>query len=360
VLKVANPKWVEGIIARVKSNSANSHGHIFEIVGGAMIRRMNDTYQPTAGNTPGIDGTLTSVDGFAIRLSLKNHRMSAHESSFREECKVTRSVTLDALKPNVAAHQVLIDLRTPLLPNEWRQLRDVAANIRDIPQDGLRCIAVPDKAIMQYSRMSPDESEQAFAPGYQSDTFLAISPYHNNEQKAFCDKIYGAIANLRKHAPTDDRSLNAILMRVHQTATINDLANYASTIVADQAIVDAIVLCQSSVIRHGEATMIAICARPVESPRWAAARQTLKICSAYGVPSQEPSYFALKTASGSPLRVSEAYVFQAGDHYCQARASGDTLSGHARSPAEGIHQHIVFGGMVISGNYPREEELVIL
>jgi hypothetical protein len=364
VLKVDTPEWVEEKITCVKSNSANSHGHLFEVVGGAMIRRVNDTYRPTAGNTPGIDGMLTSVDGFAIRLSLKHHFMSAHEASFRSECQTTRGVILNALKANVLAHQVLIDFRAPLLPNEWHRLRDAAANIRDIPEDGLRCVAVPDKAFMVYSRMRP-ETEKTFAHEYKSDTFLAICPYHVNEQKGFCDKIYGAIANLRKHARVGDRQLNAIFMRVHQTATINDLANYASETLADQNIVDAIFLFQWSVTRRGEATVIAGCVRPVESPRWAAAGQTLKICSVYGLPSQEPSYVELRyERDAPPLRVSDSYVFQAGDHYYNSKAIGDAVSGQARSPADGIHQHVVMdvagGRILISGKYAREEELVIL
>jgi hypothetical protein len=65
-----------------------------------------------------------------------------------------------------------------------------------------------------------------------------------------------------------------------------------------------------------------------------------------------------------PLRVSDSYVFQAGDHYCNAKANGGTLSGEARSPAEGIQERLVMGvaggRMLVSGNYPREEELVIL
>jgi hypothetical protein len=363
VLKADTPKWVEEKITCIKSSSGNSHGHLFEIIGGAMIRRMHDTYRPTSGHTPGIDGALGSVGGFVIQLSLKHHSMSAHESSFREGCQATRSVILKALRSNVLAHQVFIDFRAPLLPNEWRRLQDVAANIRDIPENGLTCIAIPDKAIMVYSRMGP-ETGKTFARGYQSDTFLGVCRYHVNEQKGFCDKIYGAIANLRKHAPAGDRHLNAILMRIHQTATVNDLAKYASEILADQNIVDAVVLFQSSVTRRGEATVITSCARPVASQRWVAAAQKLELCSVYGLASPEPSFVEIRSTNGARMRVNDSYMFQAGDHYYTAKANGDTLSGDARSPADGIHQHLVIGvggnGILLSGNYAREEELVVL
>jgi hypothetical protein len=363
VLKADNPEWVEEKIRCVKSNSANSHGHLFEVIGGAMIRRMHDTYRPTVGNTPGVDGVLTSSDGFTIRLSLKHHFMSDHESSFRAECRTTRDVILKALKANVLAHQVLIELREPLLRSEWDQLRKVAAHIRDIPENKLICEPVPNKVSMVHSRMTPETGE-TFALGRQSDTFLAICRYHTNEQKRFCDKIYEAIANLRKHSPAGDRQLNVVFMRVHQTAEINDLANHASETLADQNVVDAIVLFQWSVTRRGGGSVIAGYVRLVESPRWASAGQTLGIRSDYGLPSKAPSHLELRFTNGAPLRVAGAYVFQAGDHYQNSKSIGDTVSGEARSPADGIHQHVVLnvagGRILVSGNYPREEELVIL
>lgn len=138
-----------------------------------MIRRMHDTYRPTVGNTPGVDGVLTSSDGFTIRLSLKHHYMSDHESSFRTECQAIRAVILKALKANVLAHQVLIDVREPLLRSEWDQLRKAAAHIRDIPKNKLICEPVPNKVRMVHSRMTPKTGE-TFAPEYQSDTFLTI------------------------------------------------------------------------------------------------------------------------------------------------------------------------------------------
>jgi hypothetical protein len=359
VLKVDSSKWLEKKIASIKSYSANSHGHVFEVVGGAMIRRMNDTYRPTTDKTPGVDGVLTTPDDFTINLSLKQHPMSDHESSFQAECQATRSVILKALKANVLAHQVLIEFRESLLRNEWTQLREFAANIRDIPENKLIHTPVSNKVTMVYSRMMP-ETGKTFAPEYQSDTFMAICPYHVNEQKGFCDKIYGAIANLRKHASAGDRKLNAIFVRVHQSATMNNLVNYASEILADQNIVDAIVLFQWSVTRRGGDSVITGCVRYAESPRWAAAGQTLKICSPYGRASQEPSHVELTSTNGTQLRVSDSYVFQAGDHYFNAKVNGGTLSGEARSPAPGIRAHLVIGGIVISGNFPHEEELAIL
>lgn len=359
VFQSNTPEWVEEKIISIKSNSSTSHGHLFEIIGGAMVRRMHDTYRPTAKGTPGIDGTLTSAEGFVIRLSLKHHAMSAHELSFRQECQTTRKLILKALSSKVVAHQVLVEFRSPLLPKEWRQLQDAAANIRDIPADGLTCMPVLEKVIISYSHMRP-EQRKSFASGYQSDTFIGICPYHVNEQKAFCDKIYGAIANLRKHAPARDRHLNVILMRVHQTAEINDLAKYASEILADQNIVDAAMLFQSSVTRSGESTVIASCVRMAGTQRWVGAAQPLKLCSAYGLVSAEPSVLELRSTSTAPARVSDSYVFQAGDHYYAAKANGNTLSGEARSPADGVLEHLVMGGMLISGKYPREEELVVL
>jgi hypothetical protein len=364
VLSAAAPDWVEKKIKLIRKDSGTSHGHLFEIIGGALIRRMNDTYQPTVGNTPGVDGVLTSADGFAIRISLKNHPMSSHETAFRDECKKTRPVILRALKAKVMAHQILIALNEPLLPNEWAKLREFAATIRDIPaNEVLSFIVIPDKARITYSRMNPT-AESAFATEYQSDTFLAICTHHANEQKNFSDKIYGAVANLRKHAPPGDRALNAIVMRVHQTATIDDLVEYAATILADQEVVDAIVLYQVSATRRGDPTVITYYARPVESPRWVAANQKLQMCLTFGVQSKEASFDQIQMANGDSIRLKNSYMFQAGDHYCVAKNVGDEVVGHTQSPANGIHLHSVFNsggdGMVISGNFPREEEIVIL
>jgi hypothetical protein len=50
-LNVAAPEWVEKKIKLIKKDSGTSHGHLFELIGGALIRRTNDTYQPTVGNT---------------------------------------------------------------------------------------------------------------------------------------------------------------------------------------------------------------------------------------------------------------------------------------------------------------------
>jgi hypothetical protein len=196
--------------------------------------------------------------------------------------------------------------------------------------------------------------------------FLAISAYHRNEQKNFCDKVYSAASNMRKHAPRNAKSLNSIFIRLHHTASLSEIEKYAAALLNDdlESVVDGIMLYQPSVVRQEERSIVSHHFRFISTARWAELGRRFQINVVFGGMSTEPSRVQIMIAGQSPLVLDGKYFFQAGDHYYLAKADGDSWSGNAAAIAPGVLSHTVFNeplpGMVISGLFPQDEELAIL
>lgn len=367
LVKAIDPVWMTDRIKDIKTSNATSHGHLFEVLGIAMLARTGMQVRPTRGNLPGVDALVSFADGFEVRLSMKNHDISDHERFFRERSLKTRMAVQESLQRKSSSAQVLIESLEFLTEPDWVTVEKFISTVPAITSRPYKGEAIPKKVAIGISTLAPQAGAQALAATHFSDTFIAISPHHKNEQKNFLDKVYKATANLRKHATRSEHTSNVVFMRLHPTASLNDIETYARELLSDNEAdpgVDAIFLYQPSVTRRDDLSSVTHHIRFVSSSRYLTAGHQFKLAALIGLVSSESSYNELRSSNGSKLVLGGKYMYQSGDHYYLAQATADGFSANLTAIAPGILVHAVFTqpppGFVIKGRFPPDEELTIL
>lgn len=359
--------WTSNRIEDIKSNSATSHGHLFEVLGIAMLARAGMQVRPTRGNLPGVDALVSFADGFEVRVSMKNHDISDHERFFRERSLKTRLAAQRALRAKGSSAQVLVEALECLTESDWVRVENSISAVPAITSQPHKREVIPQKAAVGISTLSPSVGMLGLAETYFSDTFIAISAHHKNEQKNFRDKVYKATANLRKHATRSEHTANIVFMRLHPTASLNDIEAYAKELLEDDASdpsVDVILLYQPSVTRLDGLSSVTHHIRFVRASRYPVNGHQFRLAALIGLVSPESSRNELHSSNGSKLVLDGKYMYQGGDHYYLARTTAEGASANVTSIAPGILTHAVFTepppGYVIKGRFPLDEELVIL
>jgi hypothetical protein len=367
LVKTIDSVWMTDRIVDIKMSSATSHGHLFEVLGIAMLARAGMQVRPTRGNHPGVDALVSFADGFEVRLSMKNHDISDHERFFRERSLKTRMSMQKSLRGKCSSAQVLVEALECLTEPDWARVENFINGIPAVTSQQYKREVIPKKVAVRISTLAPQAGMQALAATHFSDTFLAISPHHKNEQKNFLDKVYKATANLRKHAMRSEHTANAVFMRLHPTASLNDIETYAREMLNDNESdpgVDAILLYQPSVIRRDGQSSVSHHLRFIASSRYLIAGHHFKLAALIGLVSSESSRNELHSSNGSKLVLEGKYVYQSGEHYYLAQETADGFSANLTTIAPGILAHAVFTqpppGCVIKGRFPPDEELAIL
>jgi hypothetical protein len=253
-----------------------------------------------------------------------------------------------------------------LSPSDWKDLERALEQHTSITRQPSRVDVIPGKVGYAVNVMAPFPGFHAFSAAHLSDTFICVSAQHRNEQKGFRDKVYAAAANMRRNAPRTESSSNMILMRLHPSASLNEIEADATAILTDDDDpgVDAILLYQSSVTREGDQSTVTHHMRFLGSARWDAARRPLSFMTLIGMASTAGSRQELRSSSGGTMDMQGKYLYQAGDHYYQANPIEGGWTGKPAAIAAGILAHMVFSepppGLIISGRFPPDEELIIL
>ncbi|HEX7913907.1 MAG TPA: hypothetical protein VF534_38325 [Paraburkholderia sp.] len=367
LVKTIDSVWLIDRIADIKRSNATSHGHLFEILGIAMLARAGMQVRPTRGNLPGVDALVSFADGFEMRLSMKNHDISDHERFFRERSLKTRMHVQKLLRGKSSSAQVLIETSECLTEPDWVRVENFITAIPTVTSQPYKREAIPKKVAVEISTLAPQAGGPALATTHFSDTFIAISTHHKNEQKNFLDKVYKATTNLRKHATRSEHTANVVFMRLHPTASLNDIETYARELLSDSESdpgVDAMLLYQPSVTRRDDLSSVTHHLRFITSSRYPNAGHQFKLAALIGLASSESSHNELHSSNGSKLVLEGKYMYQSGDHYYLAQATADGFSANLTAIAPGILVHAVFTqpppGCTIKGRFPPDEELAIL
>ena len=367
LVRAIDAMWVAGRIGDIKSNHAISHGHLFEILGIAMLARAGMQVRPTRGNLPGVDALVSFGDEFEVRVSMKNHDLSEHERFFRERSLKTRTAVHKTLQKKGSSAQIVVDALECLTEPDWVRVQNFIDTIPSIISHPYKNEVIHKKVSVGVSKLAPIAGIPKFAEMNFSDTFIAVSSHHKNEQKNFLDKVYKATANLRKHTKRSERAANVVFMRLHPTASITDLETYGRELLSDDTHdpgVDAILLYQPSVTRRDGLSSVTHHLRFICSSRYPAAGHQIKLAALIGLASSEASRNELHSSNGAKLVLDGKYVFQRGDHYYLAQATGEGYTANITSTAPGILAHAVFTqphpGCIIKGRFPPDEELAVL
>lgn len=209
---------------------------------------------PMSKSHPGYDVEIVHNDRFKLRVSIKNHDISSSERKFQQRSATLRRDILGKLKELSISSQIVIESRVYLDDTEFRQLREVIANIKNIIDGSIE--AIPNKVVIGFKQFS--ENGEQFAVGCTSDTVIVLCPHHKNEQSRFLKNVAKAEKNIKAHSPRQDDVCNVIMMRLHPSASIENITIYANELLnaSDDPGFDAIFLYQPSVIRRGDSSMI--------------------------------------------------------------------------------------------------------
>ncbi|MFM0231078.1 hypothetical protein [Paraburkholderia sediminicola] len=367
LVKAMDSVWLIDRIKDIKTSNATSHGHLFELLGIGMLARAGTQVRPTRGNLPGVDAVVSFADGFEVRVSMKNHDISDHERFFRERSLKTRMSVQKSLRRKSSSAQVFIETLECLTEPDWIRVENFIAAIPTITSQPHATDVIPNKVAVGISTLAPQPGGPALAANHFSDTFIAISAHHKNEQNNFLEKVRKATANLRKHTTRSEHTANVVFMRLHPTASLNNIETYARELLNDSESdpgVDAILLYQPSVTRRDGQSSVTHHLRFVNSSRYVTAGHQFKLAALIGLVSSEPSHNELHSSNGSKVVLEGKYIYQSGDHYYLAQPTADGFSANITAIAPGILAHAVFTqpppGCVIKGRFPPDEELAIL
>jgi hypothetical protein len=367
-LQTIDKKWLDKRIQDIKRNAQTAHGYVFEIMAISMIAMGGMKVKPSKDSTPGIDATIYFDDGFEINASIKNHDISEQERFFRERCHLARRKALDHLKKIGTSATVNIQNSEALTKKEWEDVEEAIESYRIISATDSVTHTAKGKSTISIYPLDAHPGFNEFSSDHFSDSFLVISAQHRNEQLNFKSKVLSGAKNLAKHATASETSSNVIILKVHASADVDGLTQYAKELLdtdSSLANISAVILYQTQYVRHSSG-------QPVVSHHTQTALSNdssldghaIYMSPMFGVTSERPPNNLLTSASHPTFDLKGRYVFQAGDHFYMVE---DTPNGKKASIAylgPGLHAHSVKidgnRGILFRGKFPKDENLTVL
>jgi len=359
--------WLTERVNDIKVSNQNYHGYMFELMCISMLATGGMKVRPSSGNAPGVDAIINFDDGFEVFASIKNHDLSENERFFRERSRSARKKAIDHLRQLGKPAVTVIDAHEYLTKSEWDKVEKTIEKFRSISFHDNLIEAVKGKAWVNIFPLTPFDGYNEFASQYFSDTFLSVSAKHKNEQHNFESKVSKASDNLRKHRSSLENCANVIIMKVHASADINELAKYATELLNNEeslANISGIIFYQTQVVKHGEQTAIAHHTQTALPNGSSLGKHPLNISPLFGVISNAQPRNILTSSNHETIDLSTRYTYQAGDHYYIAKMVNGEMRGNVGYLGPGMHAHAVFeiNGVpgIFQGKLPKEETLVVM
>ncbi|MHB1954143.1 MAG: hypothetical protein ACYCOU_10380 [Sulfobacillus sp.] len=367
VVNAIDSKWTKERIRDIKNNVENAHGYVFEVVVIAMLARAGMNVRPTKKNQAGIDAIITYEDGFEVRLSFKSFDVSAHEQFFLTESKATRKYVIQAFSSKIPAVMTVLTIGQYLGKPEWEKVRKYIAKNPRITSGVSFQEIIPGRATISFSHLAPHDGCGPFSSSHLSDTFLAISSHHKNEQVGFEDKVKKAAANMTNYADAADNSANVVLVRLPPSAPLTAIRALCGKIIEqphNKSKLDAIVLYQLSATRNSAGTSITHYLHVVGGKQFIQGGHGMRFCATMGIIANTKPRKELHSSNGKIFDIDDKYVYQAGDHFNVMRQTDQGMHGNLSSFASGIKMHAVMPlgsrSLEVTGKFPPSEDLVIL
>lgn len=367
VVNAIDSKWTKERIRDIKNNAQNAHGYVFEIVVIAMLARAGMNVRPTKKNQAGIDAIVTYEDGFEVRLSFKSFDVSAHEQFFLTESKATRKYVKQAFLSKITAVMTVLQINEYLGKPEWEKVRKYIAKNPPVTSSVSFQEIISGKAVISFNHLAPGDGYGPFSSSHLSDTFLAISSHHKNEQAGFESKVNKAAANMTNYADAADNTANVVLVRLPPSAPLTAIQALCDKIIQqphNKSKLDAIVLYQPSATRNPAGTSITHYLRVVGAKQFMQGGHAMPFCATMGIITNTKPRKELHCSNGNKFDIDDKYVYQAGDHFNVMRQTDQGMQGNLSSFAPGITMHTVVPlgskSIELTGKFPLSEDLVIL
>lgn len=358
-----DPVWTGEVAKKIRrAPSGSEHGFIFELLACGMLAAGGMNIRPCRKNEPGKDAEIVFPDGFTLRLSIKNHDISEHETRFRKHAASLRDSLHKRMGVGEALHLV-VQGREHLSAEDFLGLR---AQLAHLPV-GMLVDVDPGRVTMWLHHMQSAAGELPFARDRRHDQLTVFCPQHANEKPKFAANLRKACANMAAHCPRSPHSANLVLMRLHPSASTADLATVAYQLLQEDGTgVDAIMLYQPSMTRNMDgASQLVHHAMLKLGPQYPRTGYVVQMAALLGAMSQAPSSLQLRVNREAALSLENHYVYQVGDVYRALRFTpAGRNEGDLTVTAPGLRNHLVVempdGGFDVLGKFAVQEELRLI
>lgn len=361
-LKKVDAGWTRRQIAQMKTGSIGEQsGAAFEIIGLNLFAGPGQRIAPAPTNKPGYDGSVFFDDGASLMVSIKNHGITSHETTFLAKAEEIRSEFVEGLRTEGAksAKMRAISQRHPTTA-DWAALR---GHVREFPSG-----KPPEESPVWAGCVDPLPAEYSpLSSKHVSYAFILTAPFHPNEQKNFQDNIRKGIANMEKHcaavAPDVCRTL---LMRLSATASMPDCEKWANDYFVQypNTKVELILLYQAvpAVDLQTKKSSITHYFLSVTGPnfvRWQKPSRRFVIHPLIGTIQQNPSWMIMSDGERTaPL--DGHYVFQRGEIFRFFDLANGPVNAELSNPAPGVFINAVIGDMALEMRAPKTPRLLLL
>lgn len=366
-LKATAPQWLKKTVKRAREANATSHGFITEIIVCGQLQAATGTLTPSANNQAGFDAIATHHDGVKHFISIKRHDISSYEAEFRRLSESIHSALRKRLTELKAACAMHLFCDKPL---EQKYANIVINHIRQNAE--LTGIHNFDEEGMFLAYTPVDRSIGQLASSHISQSLIVVAKEHPNEQKRFRKNIDKARANLKNHAPANGHDARLLYMRVHTSANLTKLHEYATSLFqnGDDIGFDGILLMQPAVARNSEKSTIThhfLFAGNEAFAAQAISGRSYKMAIGIGAISTTSPRNTLTDNSGNVIsELNEHYVYQQGEYFILVEPSpGQTeIRANLTSIANGVTVNVVVKidnqETLLTGIFPPNDDLLVV
>jgi hypothetical protein len=291
---------------------------------------------------------------------MKNHDMSHHEQRLQANCEGLRNKARKVFGPrgHIGVSLTLTSKEYPESQSIWEAIEKA---IEVWPE--LTRLQEQQVAPGVHLFVAPLLQDGTFAEGFFSDNFAAIIPFHKNEQPNFMQKLNEAVAKLKKGC-ADKTGKKAIFMRLHQTANMHQMNQFATSLIKEPGCeADLIALYQPAYVSDPklDTTTPTQYLTFIPSSTWKPTDYPLHMRPVIGQQLTNPSKQKLNWPDGTLKDVpADHYLYSVGWHFVQTKlnSAGEGTVDLRRRP--NLSFFPVFNGNVVTGLFPPNDEFLVL
>jgi hypothetical protein len=311
--------WVKQRIKAIQESDA--HGDLFELRCCALFASGGMDIRPAKENQPGFDATVILPSKKKLFVSMKNHDISRNEIDFRDQSKTLRELARELVSQNASSSKIMIMGDRLLKSSDWQSLaesiREQAANKIEKPIG----VVVSEGVLLMMDRLPPMTELGEFADDRFSDVFVCACKEFKDEQNRFKQFIDDARFNMRDKIQQEPDSAYVVFMRLHPTASLNDMEQYAREQLDQnpEPGCDGFIFYQPAFTRdRNMRTTLVHHIKIVAAKPLTFGKDKIKLETIIGLISQSAPRYELHI-NNSKIDIKNHYIYQASDQYYKPR-----------------------------------------
>ncbi len=356
--------WLRETIKEVRKEKDRG-GHLTEILVCANLKPASGRLVPAPHRQPGFDARVQFADGVQHVVSVKRHDESAYERAFQRSC----AIGYRELKRHFAERRLGRSIFCQFLSTATQE--DVNRLVSAIRHLGPSIGLFPLLSGLALVKIREVNVGATLSPHFISFDMVVVCPESDTEQARFKSNLRSAGKSLLNAASHCAEALRVVYMRVHTSAEIHLLKQFADEVLGEQrAGFDALVIHQPVAIINSTATRVVNSVQFACNPEFLAgvpAGHSYRFNAGFGeFSSQRMEHALIDDQETEVAKLDAMYVFQRGDHYVEAVNDGHgALTGYLRNVAPGVFRHSVVtlpghAPFALQGIFPETETLSIV